>query len=125
MGLKGKKNKDIEKNKPETIGGLTDSGEISMEEITAQQSDETPPPSPPPPPVSTGSTLGGPAPTKKEEKPDVGGGLSGLDIFSEETGGEEGGNKLAEELPEVDIHELLDECREISARLAEYDSNKN
>ncbi|NQT74561.1 MAG: hypothetical protein HQ553_17630 [Chloroflexi bacterium] len=48
-----------------------------------------------------------------------GGGLDGLDIFSQEEAGDEEENRLAALLPEVDINDLLRECREVAAELAE------
>jgi hypothetical protein len=45
-------------------------------------------------------------------------GPSSLDIFTMETGEDEGeGIKLARQLPAVDIHDLLRECQEIAATL--------
>lgn len=108
------KKKEIEKEKPETIGGLTDSGEMSAKPVTSEQKSEAPQKTaqPPPPPPST-STLGE---AKKSEE--GGSALSGMDIFTQETGGEDEGNKLAEQLPEVDIQDLLQECEDVNAELA-------
>lgn len=45
-------------------------------------------------------------------------GLDGLDIFSQEEAGDEEENKLAALLPEIDINDLLRECREVADELA-------
>ncbi len=43
--------------------------------------------------------------------------VSSLDIFTAETGEDTEGNKLAAQLPAVDIHDLMRECREIASAL--------
>lgn len=47
-----------------------------------------------------------------------GSGLDGLDIFSQEEAGDDQENRLAAALPEVDIQDLLRECKEVAAELA-------
>lgn len=47
-----------------------------------------------------------------------GSGLDGLDIFSQEEAGDKEENRLAALLPEVDINDLLRECREVADELA-------
>jgi len=127
MGLKDKLKKSSDGNKPEIIGGLADSGEMPVAEAISEQKAATPPPSPPPPPpASAGSTLGGGTLGQKEEKSSGdSGALSGLDLFTDETADEAEENTLAAELPEVDIQDLLSECKEMAAQLAEYGDHKN
>jgi hypothetical protein len=48
-----------------------------------------------------------------------GGELSGLDIFTSEMAIEGDKNKLADQLPQVDVQDLLRECQEIASRLRE------
>ncbi len=110
---------EVEKEKPEVIGGLTDSGTMSAKPTTSPQivPDSAPSPVLPPPPAT--STLGGGGnPQKPEEGSGGGGALAGLDLFTEETADGEEGNKLAEQLPEVDIQELLQECKDVVAEFA-------
>jgi len=45
--------------------------------------------------------------------------LAGLDIFTSEELEEDDEHKLADRLPQVDIHELSRECREVVAQLEE------
>ena len=45
-------------------------------------------------------------------------GLDGLDLFTQEEAGDEEENKLATSLPEIDIQDLLRECKEVAAELA-------
>ena len=129
MGLKDKLKKSSDGNKPEIIGGLADSGEMPVEEASSKQKAAPPPPSPPPPPTppaSAGSTLGGGTLGQKEEKSSVdSGSLSGLDLFTDESADAAEENTLAAELPEVDMHDLLNECKEMAARLAEYGDDKD
>ena len=52
------------------------------------------------------------------ENTDSGSGLSALDLFSQETVEEEE-NTLAKSLPEVDIYELLEDCKRMLSELDE------
>ena len=47
-----------------------------------------------------------------------GSGLDGLDIFSQEEAGDDEENRLAASLPEIDIQDLLNECKTVAAELA-------
>ena len=85
----------------EAIGGI-----VSDDAAATAQQGNTPPPPPVPPP-----------PPAKEEKSGGGSGISGLDIFTQEQEEVEE-NKLANALPEIDIHDLLRECQELAAELA-------
>ena len=111
MGFMDKKKKDSEDKGAEDIGGIVPDNAETPKAVTGSSGNEqgnVPPPSPPPPP-----------PKEEEKKSDGGSALSGLDIFTQETGSDDEGNKLADQLPEVDIHDLLRECKEIAAQLAE------
>ncbi len=116
--------KDSDKDKPEAIGGLADSGAIDVKgAVEDAKSDPPPPPVPPPPPAETpSSTLGGGGEAEKKPEGDSGGGaLSGLDLFSEESMDDVEENKLAASLPEIDINDLLSECKEIAEALVVED----
>jgi len=120
MGLRDRLKKGSEENKPESIGGIVDENEVIPDEASISEEDtgfsqhDSELPSPPPPPEP-------PAPASEEKKPEeAGSGLGSLDIFTQEASGDDEGNKLAEQLPEVDLQDLLRECQEIASRLAEH-----
>ncbi|MBT4512734.1 MAG: hypothetical protein HOC20_11060 [Chloroflexi bacterium] len=115
MGLKDKIKKGSGDKGADDIGGIVPDKAEASKTVTGSAADgnaqgSAPPAAPAPAPP--------PPPKEEEKKADSGGALSGLDIFSQETGSDDEGNKLADQLPEVDIHGLLRECKEIAAELA-------
>lgn len=66
------------------------------------------------------SSLGQPKQSDSDSGSSGGGGaLDSLDIFSQEEAGDDEENKLAAQLPDVDIQDLLRNCKEIAAELAQ------
>ena len=136
MGLRNllgrKKSKDTDAG---LVGGLTntdwetnlksgpDFGQESQESDEPQDSEESTPAWPGFSGSAGQAAEGGEEQEEKDEPrgPEQGGsGASSLDIFFMETGkDDEASNKLARQLPEVDIHDLLRECREMAACLRE------
>lgn len=120
MGFRDKfKKKGEDKEKPEEIGALNLEETIQAERIrqaAAGTNAASPPNTALPPPVlpankPTGGTPGKPAEGKKIDS------LTSLDIFSSETAETDGEVKLWEKLPEIEIHDLLVECRDIATAL--------
>ena len=103
--LKKKKSEDKEKTDVEMIGGLLADAPPPLDNTEDMFPNGLPGSSEP---FTPGFT------SEPEEKPsDV---LSSLDIFTEETG-EDDGYKLSKVLPDVDIEDLLTQCQEIAALL--------
>ncbi|MCL0035817.1 hypothetical protein M1N47_00075 [Dehalococcoidia bacterium] len=100
-----------------------DFGQESQESDEPQDSEESTPAWPGFSGSAGQAAEGGEEQEEKDEPrgPEQGGsGASSLDIFFMETGkDDEASNKLARQLPEVDIHDLLRECREMAACLRE------
>lgn len=120
MGLKDRFKKGPEEKKSEDIGGLVTENQAAYG-TSGLAGNAT---------AASPSTLG-PAPASGGEQPpgsDKGigeaGGMTNLDIFTQETSGDEE-NSLAKLLPEVDIHDLLRECHEIADLLHERDEQRN
>ncbi|MBM3133267.1 MAG: hypothetical protein FJZ95_09610 [Chloroflexi bacterium] len=119
MGLRDRFKKGTEEKKAEDIGGLVmenqaaySSGTLSGGASGSSQGTLSP--------ASQGSlgSAGAPAAEKGGGGTTDVGGMANLDIFAQETTGDEG-NALAKLLPEVDIQDLLRECQEIADRLRE------
>ena len=120
--LKGKKSKE---NDPDEVGGLADKdletnwgSRFDSEEAIGLHQDKLE--------VSSAQQgFQGPVALAEDGKRGEGekgkgdDSLSGLDIFASEMAIEEDPNKLADQLPSVDIQDLLRECRELASRLRE------
>lgn len=119
MGLRDRFKKGSEEKKGEDIGGLVIENQAAYSTGTLSGGPAGPPQSTltPTPQGSSGSAS---VPTASDKGGGTGelGGMSNLDIFAQESTGDEG-NALAKLLPEVDIQDLLRECQEIADRLRE------
>jgi|GEM_PF-1345795 len=114
MGLLKKKTK--EKEKPEEIAGLLADTVLAERKNAPDSTGGNAPISDNSPPSIIQGSPSLPAEAKaepqKEKKIDS---LSSLDIFAAETAETQDEVKLSQKLPEVDINDLLRECREIAA----------
>lgn len=120
MGLRDRFKKGAEEKKSEDIGGLVTENQAAYG-TSGLSGNAT---------ASSASTLG-PAPASPGGEASSGGdkgigesgGVANLDIFTQETSGDEG-NSLAKLLPEVDINDLLRECHEIADLLRQQDEER-
>ena len=120
MGLKDKlKKQKGDKEKPEEIGGLLEDavlpGRLSYAPLAVGNVPEIPE-SPEEPfaqgfPDVTEDIDESPKSAKNDDD------LSALDIFTAETAEDEEESRLADQLPQIDIHDLLTECRKIADML--------
>ncbi len=115
MGLRDRFKKGAEEKKSEDIGGLVMENQAAYGTSGLSGSAG----------ASSQGTLGAPASgggaaPAGDKGIGESGGIGNLDIFTQETSGDEG-NSLAKQLPEVDIHDLLRECHEIADLLQERD----
>ncbi len=118
MGLKDRFKKGSEEKKSEDIGGLVTENQaaygtsgLAGNATSSPQSTLGPAPS------------GGGTPAGGDKGIGESGGIANLDIFTQETSGDEG-NSLAKLLPEVDINDLLRECHEIADLLRQRDEER-
>lgn len=120
MGLRERFKKGAEERKSEDIGGLVTENQAAYG-TSGLAGNAT---------ASSPGTLGPAAPASgrgSSSGSDKGigesGGIANLDIFSQETSGDEE-NSLAKSLPEVAINDLLRECHEIADLLRERNEQR-
>ncbi|MDD5093396.1 MAG: hypothetical protein PHV74_03315 [Dehalococcoidia bacterium] len=117
MGLTDKlKKKSKDAEKPEEIGGIIADTKLTERPISPTKGDVALPDIPPAP-LPQGLPQAPPEALKEPPKEKKTGGLSAMDIFAAETAESDEGNQLAKQLHEVDINDLLTECKEIAAKL--------